>query len=304
MDADLQDDVNAVDGFIDGFCNGNEIVYGVRSARKKDTWFKRTTAEAFYKVFEWMGAETVPDHADYRLMSRETLDALSEYHEVNLFLRGIVPTLGYQTSKVYYERGEREAGESKYPLKKMIAFAIQGITSFSTKPLSFVTGAGLLSILVAIGMFVYVLVSLGFGHAIAGCRDKALLADMAEEWPLFAATLANMEMVLAKSDIGIAGRYATLVEDKALRDTIFGRIRDGWQRTHDGLLEITRQSRLLEKHPALETSIRLRLPYIEPLNLLQIELMKRHRAGEDDARIGEGILLSINAIATALRNSG
>jgi len=168
MDADLQDDVNAVDGFIDGFCNGNEIVYGVRSARKKDTWFKRTTAEAFYKVFEWMGAETVPDHADYRLMSRETLDALSEYHEVNLFLRGIVPTLGYQTSKVYYERGEREAGESKYPLKKMIAFAIQGITSFSTKPLSFVTGAGLLSILVAIGMFVYVLVSLGFGHAIAG----------------------------------------------------------------------------------------------------------------------------------------
>ena len=101
-------------------------------------------------------------------MSRETLDALSEYHEVNLFLRGIVPTLGYQTSKVYYERGEREAGESKYPLKKMIAFAIQGITSFSTKPLSFVTGAGLLSILVAIGMFVYVLVSLGFGHAIAG----------------------------------------------------------------------------------------------------------------------------------------
>ena len=168
MDADLQDDVNAVDEFIDGFCNGNEIVYGVRSARKKDTWFKRTTAEAFYKVFEWMGAETVPDHADYRLMSRETLDALSECHEVNLFLRGIVPTLGYQTSKVYYERGEREAGESKYPLKKMIAFAIQGITSFSTKPLSFVTGAGLLSILVAIGMFVYVLVSLGFGHAIAG----------------------------------------------------------------------------------------------------------------------------------------
>ena len=168
MDADLQDDVNAVDEFIDGFCNGNEIVYGVRSARKKDTWFKRTTAEAFYKVFEWMGAETVPAHADYRLMSRETLDALSEYHEVTLFLRGIVPPLGYQTSKVYYERGEREAGESKYPLKKMIAFAIQGITSFSTKPLSFVTGAGLLSILVAIGMFVYVLVSLGFGHAIAG----------------------------------------------------------------------------------------------------------------------------------------
>ncbi|WP_225431652.1 glycosyltransferase family 2 protein [Bifidobacterium platyrrhinorum] len=168
MDADLQDDVNAVDEFIHNFKNGDEVVYGVRSARKKDTWFKRNTAEAFYRVFEWMGAETVPDHADYRLMSREALDALSEYHEVNLFLRGIVPTLGYQTSKVYYERGEREAGESKYPLKKMIAFAIQGITSFSTKPLSFVTGAGIISILVAIAMFIYVLVSLGFGHTIAG----------------------------------------------------------------------------------------------------------------------------------------
>jgi phosphoenolpyruvate carboxylase len=144
----------------------------------------------------------------------------------------------------------------------------------------------------------------GVGHAIAAHPDKALLADMAEGWPLFAATLANMEQVLAKSDMGIAARYATLVEDEALRDHVFGTIRDGWQKTHDGLLEITGQSRLLEKHPNLETSIRLRLPYIEPLNLLQIELMKRHRAGEVDERIGEGILLSINAIATALRNSG
>jgi phosphoenolpyruvate carboxylase len=144
----------------------------------------------------------------------------------------------------------------------------------------------------------------GVGHAIAVHRDKALLAEMAEGWPLFAATLANMEMVLAKSDMGIAERYATLVEDADLRTKIFGEIRDGWLRTRDGFLEISGQSRLLEKHPNLETSIRLRLPYIEPLNLLQIELMKRHRAGEQDERIGEGILLSINAIATALRNSG
>ncbi|MGN6278727.1 MAG: phosphoenolpyruvate carboxylase [Sphingomonas sp.] len=144
----------------------------------------------------------------------------------------------------------------------------------------------------------------GVGQAIAAHPDKKLLAEMAEGWPLFAATLANMEQVLAKSDMGIAARYATLVEDKGLRDSVFGRIREGWQQTHDGLLEITGQSRLLEKHPNLETSIRLRLPYIEPLNLLQIELMKRHRAGETDERIGEGILLSINAIATALRNSG
>ncbi|WP_267396638.1 MULTISPECIES: phosphoenolpyruvate carboxylase [unclassified Sphingomonas] len=144
----------------------------------------------------------------------------------------------------------------------------------------------------------------GVGQAIAGFADKGLLAEMAEGWPLFASTLANMEMVLAKSDIGIAAYYAELVEDPAMRADIFGRIRDGWHQTRDGLLEVTRQSRLLEKHPALDASIRLRLPYIEPLNLLQIELMKRHRSGEGDARIGEGILLSINAIATALRNSG
>ena len=121
----------------------------------------------------------------------------------------------------------------------------------------------------------------GVGQAIAAFDDKKLLAEMAEGWPLFAATLANMEQVLAKSNMGIAEHYAGLVADAGLRDAIFGRIRDGWRKTHDGLLGITGQSRLLEKHPGLETSIRLRLPYIEPLNLLQIELMKRHRAGED-----------------------
>jgi phosphoenolpyruvate carboxylase len=142
----------------------------------------------------------------------------------------------------------------------------------------------------------------GVGHALDRFPDKGLLAEMAEGWPLFAATLANLEMVLAKSDMAIAARYATLVDDDL--HPFFDRIRDGWDLTHDGLLTATRQSRLLERHPALEASIRLRLPYIEPLNLLQIELMKRHRAGDGDARIGEGILLSINAIATALRNSG
>ena len=144
----------------------------------------------------------------------------------------------------------------------------------------------------------------GVGEAIRQFPDKGLLREMATGWPLFAATLDNMEMVLAKSDMGIAARYAGLVEDRALADALFGRIQDGWQATHDGLLTVTRQTRLLERHPALETSIRLRLPYIEPLNLLQIELLKRYRSGEEDARIGEGILLSINAIATALRNSG
>lgn len=144
----------------------------------------------------------------------------------------------------------------------------------------------------------------GVGAAIEVFEDKGLLREMASAWPFFRATLDNMEQVLAKSDMGIAAHYAALVEDDALRDAIFGRIRSGWQATHDGLLTVTRQTRLLEKHPGLDTSIRLRLPYIEPLNLLQVELLKRHRRGEDDPRIGEGILLSINAIATALRNSG
>ena len=143
----------------------------------------------------------------------------------------------------------------------------------------------------------------GAGDGLAA-GDPALLREMYAEWPFFRTTLANLEMVLAKSDMAIAARYAALVTDEAARTAIFGQIRDGWQRTHDALLTVTGQSRLLENSPALDASIRLRLPYIEPLNLLQIELIKRHRAGERDPRISEGIQLSINAIATALRNSG
>lgn len=144
----------------------------------------------------------------------------------------------------------------------------------------------------------------GVGHALSGFEDKGLLKAMVQDWPFLQTTLGNMEMVLAKSDMGIAERYANLVEDRALAETIFGRIRGSWTATHDALLDITGQTRLLAKNPELDTSIRLRLPYIEPLNLLQIELLKRHRAGESDARIAEGIQLSINAVATALRNSG
>jgi phosphoenolpyruvate carboxylase len=144
----------------------------------------------------------------------------------------------------------------------------------------------------------------GAGHALSEFEDEGLLKEMVEAFPFFRTTLENLEMVLAKSDIGIAASYTGLVEDPAMRDSVFGRIRDGWQRTHDSLLSITGQSRLLERKPTLDASIRLRLPYIEPLNLLQIELLKRHRAGETDPRIREGIQLSINAIATALRNSG
>ncbi len=144
----------------------------------------------------------------------------------------------------------------------------------------------------------------GVSAALERFEDKALLADMARHWPFLQSTLANMEMVLAKSDLDIAAHYLPLVEDKDTGAAIFSRIRDGWKQAHDGLLAATGQSRLLEANPALDRSIRLRLPYIEPLNLLQVELLKRHRAGESDPRIREGIELSINAIATALRNSG
>jgi phosphoenolpyruvate carboxylase len=144
----------------------------------------------------------------------------------------------------------------------------------------------------------------GTGQALAGFADKGLLRAMAGEWSYFQTILANMEMVLAKSDMGIAAHYAGLVEDQALAHDLFGRIKGGWHASRDNLLDATGQNHLLEANPALNNSIRLRLPYIEPLNLLQIELMKRHRAGEADERIGEGIQLTINAIATALRNSG
>ena len=168
MDADLQDDPNAVDEMIYAYQNGADIVFGVRDNRDTDTIFKRKTAHAFYTLMGWLGTETVPDHADYRLMSRDALQALSQYHEVNLFLRGIVPSLGFSTAKVYYRRGARVAGESKYPLKKMLTFALEGVTSFSTKPLTMITGMGILSVLIGILMLVYILVSVFSGHAIIG----------------------------------------------------------------------------------------------------------------------------------------
>ena len=139
LDADLQDDINAIDEMIEKFINGCDIVYGVRSARKTDTFFKKTTAEGFYKIMSAMGVETVYNHADYRLMNRRALEGLSQYKEVNLFLRGIVPMVGYKTDVVYYERHERFAGESKYPLKKMLSFAMEGITSLSVKPIRMIT---------------------------------------------------------------------------------------------------------------------------------------------------------------------
>ena len=168
MDADLQDDVNAMDEMIDKYLDGTDIVYGVRSSRTKDTLFKKATAEGFYKLMNTMGANTVFNHADYRLMSRRALDGLAEFGEVNLFLRGIVPMIGYSWDVVYYERGERFAGESKYPLGKMVSFAVEGVTSLSTKPLRLITGLGFFIFLVSIGMLIYSLIRHFMGATIVG----------------------------------------------------------------------------------------------------------------------------------------
>lgn len=157
LDADLQDDIGAIDEFVEKYHEGFDIVYGVRKAREKDTFFKRTTAQGFYKIMRMMGADLVYNHADYRLMSRRALDGLAEFGEANLFLRGIVPLIGYPSTTVEYVRNERFAGESKYPLGKMISFALEGITSFSIKPIRMITTLGFAIFAVSLIMFGYVL---------------------------------------------------------------------------------------------------------------------------------------------------
>lgn len=168
IDADLQDDVNVIPEMIDLYLGGKDIVYGVRRDRPTDTWFKRTTALAFYKLMSKLGGDIVYNHADYRLMSRRTLAALMTYGERNLFLRGMVRTLGFPQAMVYYDRGERFAGESKYPLRKMLAFAIDGITSFSVRPLRLISIVGLSFMLVALAVIFYGLVAWLCGRTIQG----------------------------------------------------------------------------------------------------------------------------------------
>ncbi len=168
LDADLQDDIDAIDEFVEKYYEGCEIVYGVRSARKTDTFFKKFTAEGFYKLLHLMGGEVVFNHADYRLMSRRALDEMEQYREVNLFLRGIVPMIGFQTDVVYYERHERLAGESKYPLKKMLALAIDGITSLSIKPIRLIVFLGMFIFVCSIAMLIYSLVQHFLGNTSIG----------------------------------------------------------------------------------------------------------------------------------------
>ncbi len=214
IDADLQDDPEAMTGMIEAFNAGVEIVYGVRSSRATDTWFKRTTARMFYKMQHSMGLKTIYDHADYRLMSNRALNLLSEYGESNLFLRGIVPQLGLTTEVVTYERNLRVAGESKYPLSKMISFSIDGITSFTSKPIRFIFFTGLLLLVIDIIMACYVFISY-FGHsAIPGWASLMLSI-----WFLGSLILIGLGIVgeyIGKIFVEVKNRPRYAVKDKLI----------------------------------------------------------------------------------------
>lgn len=174
LDADLQDDISVIDKFVEQYYVGNDIVYGVRSSRQTDTFFKRTTALGFYKLMNLLGIDMIYNHADYRLMSKRALNSLSEFTEVNLFLRGMVPLIGYKHSIIEYERKERFAGESKYPLKKMISFALDGITSLSIKPIRMITALGFFIFLISVITLIYTLIVKFFGETVTGWTSLAL----------------------------------------------------------------------------------------------------------------------------------
>lgn len=193
MDADLQDDINAIDGFIEKYNEGAEVVYGVRSSRKKDTFFKKNTALAFYRMMSALGADVVYNHADYRLLSNRALHGLFEFKEVNLFLRGIVPMIGYKSDVVYYERAERFAGESKYPLKKMLAFAFEGVTSLSVKPIRMIISLGVFMFIFSIAMLIYFIIKHFLGGTVPGWTS--LIVSI---WAIGA-----LEMI----SIGVIGEY-------------------------------------------------------------------------------------------------
>lgn len=193
MDADLQDDINVMDGFMKKFHEGCDVVYGVRNKRDTDTAFKRTTALGFYKVMQMLGVDVVSNHADYRLLSKRALETLSEYKEVNLFLRGLVPLIGFKSDCVYYDRHERFAGESKYPLKKMLNFAFDGITSFSVKPLRVIINLGLIISVLSVIVLIYALIAGLCGAAVSGWT-----APISSIW-----LLGGIQMIC----LGICGEY-------------------------------------------------------------------------------------------------
>ena len=190
MDADLQDDMDAVDRFIEEYKAGCDVVYGVRNKRETDTVFKRQTALLFYRLMKGLGVDITYNHADYRLMSRRALKALAEFQEVNLFLRGLSPLVGFQSGYVYYDRNERFAGESKYPLKKMLAFAVDGITSFSVKPLRFITTIGAVIFLISLAMLLY-----AFGAWVTGRTVTGWTSTLASIWAIGGIQLLSLGVI-------------------------------------------------------------------------------------------------------------
>ncbi len=208
IDADLQDDIGAIYEMVEKYRNEEcDVVFGVRSERKTDSFFKRTTAQGFYKLMKWMGVDVVYNHADYRLMSRRAVDALMEYKEVNLFLRGIVSDIGYKTDVVYYKRNERFAGESKYPLKKMLSFAFQGISSFSISPIRLITTLGILVSIGSIIAIIYALISLACGTAIAGWTSLVMSVWL----------LGGLQLL----SIGLIGEYIGKIYMEAKRRPLY-----------------------------------------------------------------------------------
>lgn len=203
MDADLQDDMDAMDRFIDEYRNGCDVVYGVRNKRESDTFFKRQTALLFYQLMKGLGVDITYNHADYRLMSRRALHALAEFREVNLFLRGLAPLVGFQSGVVYYDRSERFAGESKYPLKKMLAFAIDGITSFSVRPLRLITTIGLVVFLASLCMLIYTFIVWISARTVVG----------------WTSTLASIWMIggIQLLSLGVIGEYIGKIYNETKR---------------------------------------------------------------------------------------
>lgn len=201
IDADLQDDVGVIREMVDKYHDGCEIVYGIRGSRKKDSFFKRSTAQGFYKLLSSMGVKTVYNHADFRLMSKKALEELSQYHESNLYLRGLIPLLGLKTGEVVYERGERKAGESKYPLKKMLALAANGITSFSTQPIKMVLRTGILVLFVCLAAAVYAFVSY-----LSGNVEKGWTSLILSIW-----FLGGVQLIA----IGVIGEYVGRIYSEA-----------------------------------------------------------------------------------------
>ena len=211
LDADLQDDINAIDEMIEKYYEGNIIVYGVRGERKTDTFFKRFTAESFYRVMNFLGADIVFNHADYRLMDKKALDGLEQFKEVNLFLRGIVPMIGFKSDKVYYERRERFAGESKYPLKKMLSFAFDGITSLSVKPIRMISMLGILIFGVSVIALLYLLVG-----SLLGATQPGWPSLIVSIWALGGLQLLAIGVVgeyIGKIYLETKGRPRFIIED-------------------------------------------------------------------------------------------